>query len=299
MILEFAYLQLERAPNYHHRRFATQNNQVMAPSSMIDGPVVGALMPLFLGLTSVHANPISDHLFLLCDWSWTRVWNVLFCVVAWTSWEVWNGVVFQGMDANVSKALESIKFRVVWRFKNFGCGSGEDTTLLLLDVEGRCIDKKIASASRLCSWSLPPDSDLSSNMDGASRGNPDMAGVGGVLREAGRKVLCLFSSFIGIADPILAEVSAIHKACFLIASSQALDDRLITIWSDSSLVVSWINGHDFDKLSLIQLIYGIRQFLSSRILISIKFMPRGFNSLADCLARVGADTQGERLEWSI
>lgn len=112
-----------------------------------------------------------------------------------------------------------------------------------------------------------------------------MAGVGGVLRESGGNVLCLFSSSVGTADSITTEVLAIHKACSLISSSRLLDDRMITIWSNSSLAVSWINGDGFGKLSLIHLIYDIRQFILSRTLISIKFMPRGCNSLADCLAK--------------
>ena len=43
-----------------------------------------------------------------------RVWNVLYCAVAWTIWEYQNKVVFQGLEANVSMALDLIKFRVVW-----------------------------------------------------------------------------------------------------------------------------------------------------------------------------------------
>ena len=67
-----------------------------------------------------------------------RVWNVLFCAVVWTIWEFCNKVVFQGMDTNVPMTLDSIKSRVVWWFKYFRCGSSEDITMLLLDVEGRC-----------------------------------------------------------------------------------------------------------------------------------------------------------------
>ena len=73
----------------------------------------------------------------------------------------------------------------------------------------------------------------------------------------------------------------------------------MTIWSDSSLAVSWINGEGIGRLSLIHLIYDIKQFISSRIMVSVKYMPRGFKSLADTLAKAGIDLQVERLEWSI
>ena len=39
-------------------------------------------------------------------------------------------------------------------------------------------------------------------------------------------------------DSIVAEVMAIHKACVLISSCQSLDDRNITIMSDSNTAVS-------------------------------------------------------------
>ena len=111
--------------------------------------------------------------------------------------------------------------------------------------------------------------------------------------------MCLFSSSVGNVDSITAEILAIHKACLLISSLRVLDDRMITIWSDSSSAILWINGEGFGSLSLIQLIYDIRQFVSSRPLISVKFLPRGRNSLADCLAKAGVDLLVERLEWSI
>ena len=151
------------------------------------------------------------------------------------------------------------------------------------------VDRKSISAFSSCSWYPPHVFDLSFNVNGLFRGSPGLAGVGGVLREVGGKVLCLFFSFVGTAEPITAEVLAIYKACSLISSSRMLDDRMITIWSDFSLVVSWINGDGFGKLSLVHLVYDIRQFISSRNLISIKYTPRGSNSLADSLAKAGTD----------
>lgn len=161
-----------------------------------------------------------DHLFLQCTWSWelwkkamgwwgvvsccnasitgwmdswaglcpsksrSRAWNLVFFVVVWTIWEMRNDIVFNGKNIDQIKSLDSIKFRVVWWFKNFGCGSTVDTTLLLLDVEGRCVDSKLVKVGRPSSWSPPVDNDLLFNVDGSVHGNSRLGGIGGVLRNA-------------------------------------------------------------------------------------------------------------------
>ncbi|KAK4854934.1 hypothetical protein QYF36_002583 [Acer negundo] len=105
-----------------------------------------------------------------------------------------------------------------------------------------------------------------------------------------------FSSSVGIADSIMAEALAIHRACDLISSRMRLSNRNITIMSDSKLVVSWINGEVFGKLSLVNTIYDIRQFIMSTDSVSIKYTPRSANSLADNLAKAGSGIQEDRLE---
>ena len=133
------------------------------------------------------------------------------------------------------------------------------------------------------------DNDLLFNVDGFVRGSMGSGGIGGVLRNACGKVLCLFSSFVGFVDPIVAELLAIHKACVLISTCQLLDDRNIAILSDSESVVAWINRDGFGLLSQVNLIYDIRQILRPRRSLVVKFTPRGSNLLADSLAKAGSN----------
>ena len=145
---------------------------------------------------------------------------MLFCAVIWSIWEARNKAEFQGLEANVSVALDMVKFRLAWWFKNFGRGSKDDVTLLLLDVEGRCVDNVSERTIKACLWSPSPAIDFSFNVDGSVIGSQGLAGIGGVLREADGKILCSFSSPVGVTDPITAEILAIHKACSLISSSR-------------------------------------------------------------------------------
>ncbi|KAK2648873.1 hypothetical protein Ddye_016362 [Dipteronia dyeriana] len=177
-----------------------------------------------------------DHLFLHCGWSWNlwmsamgwwdvvsccnysvsawmegweglcpsksskRAWNLLFCAVVWTICEVCNKGVFDGKMGNLSLALDSVKFRVGWWFKNFGSGCFKDITILLLDTEGRCIDRQPVKDIRPCSWSSPLNNDLIFNVGGSAGGNPGMVGIGGVLRDVRGTLLCLACLLIAFQD---------------------------------------------------------------------------------------------------
>ncbi|KAK2648318.1 hypothetical protein Ddye_015807 [Dipteronia dyeriana] len=276
-----------------------------------------------------------NHLFLQCTWSWKlwpeamgwwgissysnndlhgwiegwpglyvskasqRTWFVLYFAVCWTIWENQNAVVFDGKEASFSMAIDSVKFRLALWFKNCGAGSNEDLTILLLDVKRWCVDKIRSKSKVLRPWSHPNDHDIVFNVDESSRGNPGLAGIGGVLRDVNEKVLCLFSSCVGLVDSNLAEVLAIHRACELISSNMYFIERNITILSDSKFAVSWINGDGFDHLNFVSVLYDIKQFLSSKITISIEFTDRSSNSLAYVLAKAGSGLQQERLEWGL
>ncbi|KAK3218921.1 hypothetical protein Dsin_012891 [Dipteronia sinensis] len=225
-----------------------------------------------------------------------RVWNSFFFALTWTIWESRNSVVFRGKAASLFNAVDSVRFRIVWWFKNFGRGFKDDITLLLLDVKERCVDSKPDKVTTKSVWAPPLIDDLTFNVDGSTIGNPGMAGIRGVLRDASGKILCLFSSSIEITDPISSEVIAIQRACNLIIFNQLLADRNITIISDSKAAVSWVNGEGFGSLKLVNVVYVIRQTLHLLTMLSVSFMPRSSNSLADSLAKASSGLHRERLK---
>ncbi|KAK2654791.1 hypothetical protein Ddye_014647 [Dipteronia dyeriana] len=225
-----------------------------------------------------------------------REWDTLFFVIIWTIWEFRNNVVFRGTQANLDMASNSVKFRVAWWFKNHGGGSNVDLTLLLLDIKERCIDKASAKAVTSKGWSYPTENKLFFNMDGSANGSPGEAGIRGLLRNVSRRILCLFSYYLGIKDSRTAEIHAILRACQLISSNQFLINRNITIISDSLSLVSWIKGKDFGNFELVRIMYDIRHFLQDRRGLDIEFKQRSSNSLADSLAKAGSSRCGDKLE---
>ncbi|KAK3193144.1 hypothetical protein Dsin_024454 [Dipteronia sinensis] len=213
--------------------------------------------------------------------------------------EVRNNVVFRGRQANLGMASDSVKFRVVWWFKNHGCRSKEDLTLLLLNINEICVDNASGRPVNNSVWSHPSDNILFFNVDGSSRGNPWEAGIGGSLRDDSGKILCLFSFYLGVIDSSSGEVHTILQACQLIVSNKSLPEHSITIITDSKLAESWIKGEDFENLKLVKLVYDIRQYLQGFQDVDIKFMPRSLNALADSLANSGSGNQGDRLVWGV
>ena len=185
--------------------------------------------------------------------------------------------------------------RVAFWFKNHGSGSNVDLTMLILDVKERCVDVSGVKLKRNDVGLISPDMDLRFNVDGAAKGSPGEAGIGGVLRDSKGKILCLFSNYVGSLDAISAEMYAIHRACQLIAGNISLSHRFITIVSDSKTAVDWIKSSEFGSIQLVHLIYDIRQFLKSSVGFDIQYVPRELNSFADSLAKATYSGGSNRL----
>ncbi|KAK3183271.1 hypothetical protein Dsin_030557 [Dipteronia sinensis] len=112
--------------------------------------------------------------------------------------------------------------------------------------------------------------------------------MGGVLRDSCRKVVCLFSCFIGSQDSNMAEIMAIWKACDIISSDPFFLVRNIIIASDLKVAVAWVNNDDFGSINHVNWIYDIRCKLKILGNTSVVYNSRTSNSFVDMLARRGS-----------
>ena len=142
------------------------------------------------------------------------------------------------------------------------------------------------------------ESSLWFNVDGSSLGNPGMAGIGGVLRDADGKVRCVFSECIGFLDSYAAELHAILKAILLCETSSFVSGRNVEIVSDCKVVVDWINSDGFGNINLVNFIYDIRGSLQRQGNVAVVFAGRASNFFADKLAKMGATGAENFVEWS-
>ncbi|KAK3185174.1 hypothetical protein Dsin_032460 [Dipteronia sinensis] len=148
--------------------------------------------------------------------------------------------------------------------------------------------KKRPYLPRNVAWSPPTGVALKFNVDGLARGNPRNAGLCGVIRDNSGKVLGLFSAFVRTLDSNSTELLAIHMAASLCALFENLVDTEIEIVNDSKVTVSWVNSRSMGCLKYVNLIYDIRNCLSSLSNMWVIFNSRASNSFADSLAKQGS-----------
>ncbi|KAK3229173.1 hypothetical protein Dsin_001054 [Dipteronia sinensis] len=176
-------------------------------------------------------------------------------------------------------------------------GSSEPLTSIMVDISARCIDAKKTKKTKLEGWMPPSLNSKKFNVDSSTKGASGPARMGGVLRDSNGKILCIFSSFLGVKDDNSAEIEAIHRAYFFCVSKGDLRDRRIAIVSDSKTTVSWVNEGDFGNLKHFNLIYDIHNMLNSLSNTIVLYNSRATNFFADLLAKMGPRRSGDFVQW--
>jgi ribonuclease HI len=127
---------------------------------------------------------------------------------------------------------------------------------------------------------------LTINIDGASRGNPGLSGIGVVISKDGQKIVEQ-REFIGNTTNNVAEYLALKKA-LKIAST--LNDNDITILSDSELIVNQRNRSYKVRSKQLKIIFrevnNLEKYFKS---VSYRHVPREDNRAADLLANRAID----------
>jgi ribonuclease HI len=127
---------------------------------------------------------------------------------------------------------------------------------------------------------------LTINIDGASRGNPGLSGIGVVISKDGQKI-AEYKEFVGNTTNNLAEYLALRKALKI---ASALDDDEITILSDSELIVKQRNRSYKVRSKQLKIIFrevnNLEKYFKS---VSYRHVPRENNSAADLLANKAID----------
>ena len=124
--------------------------------------------------------------------------------------------------------------------------------------------------------------------DGASRGNPGLAGVG-VFISQGKNPVYKQGFFVGKKTNNEAEYLAFLLGLFF--CKKVVDDGdELSIFSDSLLLVKQINGHyKVKKPELIYLYTVAKAILSEFSFYDINHIERSKNTVADKLANKGID----------
>lgn len=130
------------------------------------------------------------------------------------------------------------------------------------------------------------------NIDGASRGNPGLAGIGVVIIKDNLRI-AEYKEFIGKKTNNQAESTALKKALQI---ASAFDDE-ITVLSDSQLVVNQRNNKYKVRSKQLKIIYREISNLERHFkIVMYKHIPREKNEDADLLANRAIDEHNNKYQ---
>ncbi|KAI3443768.1 hypothetical protein Pfo_000433 [Paulownia fortunei] len=131
-------------------------------------------------------------------------------------------------------------------------------------------------------WLEPAQGWIKLNSDGASKGNPGIAGAGGLLRNWNGDVLVAFYEAIGVQTNSVAELHAVLRGLML-----AIERGFTRIWIevDSKLVVQLLTGNSMANWTHQSFITRDRSLLRG-VEYKITHLLREGNKVADCLANM-------------
>ncbi len=119
--------------------------------------------------------------------------------------------------------------------------------------------------------------------DGGAFKNPGPAASAFVV-EKNKRTICIHSEYIGVATNNEAEYKAVIMALKYV--KEKFVTKEISIFSDSQLVVKQLNGEYKVKAAGIIPLWSRAKELMSEINVSINWVPRAENKLADSLVEM-------------
>ncbi|XP_058080640.1 uncharacterized protein LOC131228795 [Magnolia sinica] len=160
---------------------------------------------------------------------------IIPCFILWELWRARNSSKFD----NSNPSLVSIILRTAgwvnwivrtWNLRARNLGISRDFSSLEISAHLR-----VFHATQVVHWKRPSPGWVKLNVDGSSRGNPGMAGSGGVYKGENGDLRFAFSASYGMASNTWAELRAVHDGLTL-CFQQGLTK--IVVESDSLLVVN-------------------------------------------------------------
>ncbi len=125
------------------------------------------------------------------------------------------------------------------------------------------------------------------HVDGASRGNPGLAGAGAILKDTQGRVVKKLRRFLGEATNNVAEYEALLMS---LEEAQALGCKSVKVFADSELVVKQIKGIYRVKNASLKIIYvKVMKVVRTFDKFTISHVMREKNSEADKLANEAID----------
>src|SRR4051812_7434369 len=165
--------------------------------------------------------------------------RVLPCYILWNLWKSRNKAMFDSTVMNHSNIITAVQSQTCDTFHAFKLSlhRGKVSSEALTSFNLPTCDKKLNT--QLVIWKKPNLNIFKLNVDGASKGNPGIAGAGGLIRNSEGDFITGFFSYLERHTSFYAETQAIYTGLKL-----AYEFNLTHVWlkSDSELLVKILNG---------------------------------------------------------
>eukprot|EP00253_Pinus_taeda_P017898 PITA_17898 len=234
------------------------------------------------------------------------IWKCTPGFITWTIWKERNRRVFTEENRSIECAKESILINIK-QLVQAKCKvdpndkpTRKDLRILkIFQLEAFSSfpsgGNRALTSSPLHSWQLPPEACLKLNFDGASRGNPGIAGIGGVIRNHRGDIIHIFCRSLGECTNNEAEFTAMEQGLKILRSFRQGN---FIVEGDSSLAISAAKrlqaGTQTSKVTkhwrLAKATENIAELIADLRGIVFQSIRRKANGLADFLANHGADT---------
>eukprot|EP00253_Pinus_taeda_P028466 PITA_28466 len=236
----------------------------------------------------------------------SSIWKCIPGFVTWTIWKERNRRVFTQETRSIECAKESILINVrqlvqtKCKFDPTDKPTGKDLRILKtfqLEAFSSCLPggHNARTSSQIHSWQPPPEACLKLNFDGASRGNPGIAGIGGVIRNHKGDIVHIFCRSLGECTNNEAEFAAMEQGLRILRSRRQGN---FIVEGDSSLAISAAKriqaGTQTSKVTkhwrLAKATESIAELIGDLKGTVFQSIRRKANGITDFLANHGADT---------
>lgn len=174
------------------------------------------------------------------------IWKVMPGFLTWTIWKERNRRIFQHEYRNTEHAIDTlmgnIKQLIQVKVKEETNEKPSSSGLRILQLFQLHTNQSMATTrsqqspqSESNSWNYPPVGWLKLNFDGASRGNPGMAGIGGIIRNHKGDILHIYCKALGEGTNNEMEFAALEQGLRILRDMQ---NYTAVVEGDSALVIS-------------------------------------------------------------
>jgi ribonuclease HI/exonuclease III len=296
-----------------HRCVLCNNNSETAQHLFMDCSFAKEVWGLILKDLQISLHPQNSVAELFASWShiypqripsksfWSKIWTAIPKYVCWQIWLARNQQIF--------KEMRHSPMQVAAKAKSFLLEAAqqqyfkEDTSLLpeerrwlgpLVPYQGKL---PLSPQSATSDWRLRDDDDTfqswwrSQNLstiffDGASKGNPGVAGAGGVIYSPKGFTKDCFCWGLGQKTNNQAEMLGLIKACH-IAREKGIKD--LQVFGDSEIIIKNLNKETrFSNASLNKILDRLKRVLQDFNSCKLYHILRTSNTEADQMANKGS-----------